>query len=113
MYDSRLAARRSKLVGGMCSVCGTVICKKYIYIILIFFLLLLSIPFFFFFYTFLILVLINRRNVPRYQRVLALCAFFFNRSDTERTNSSKILCSMFVYFVLCKFVYRTDFVVFE
>ena len=44
------------------------------------------------------LVSINRRNGPRYQRVLVLCAFFFfNRGDTERTNSSKILCSMFVY----------------
>ena len=28
---------------------------------------------------------------------------FFNRGDTEGTNSSKILCPMFVY-VLCKFV---------
>ena len=28
---------------------------------------------------------------------------FFNRGDTEGTNSSKILCSMFVY-VLCEFV---------
>ena len=28
---------------------------------------------------------------------------FFNRGDAEGTNSSKILCSMFVY-VLCKFV---------
>ena len=36
---------------------------------------------------------------------------FFNGGDTEGTNSSKILCSMFVY-VSCKFVYRTDFVVF-
>ena len=53
----------------------------------------------FFFYN---LVLINRRKGPRYQRVLALCAFC-NRGDTERTHSSKILCSMFVY-VLCKFV---------
>ena len=42
------------------------------------------------------MVLINRRNGPRYQRVLALCAFF-NRGDTEGTNSAKILCSMFVY----------------
>ena len=46
----------------------------------------------------------NRRNGPQYQRVLALCAFFFNRGDTEGTNSSKILCSMFIYVVLCKFV---------
>ena len=30
---------------------------------------------------------------------------FFNRDDTEGTNSSKMLCFMFVYvFVLCKFV---------
>ena len=29
---------------------------------------------------------------------------FFDRGDTEGTNSSKILCSMFVCFVLCKFV---------
>ena len=43
------------------------------------------------------LVSINRRNGPRYQRILVLCAFFFNRGDTEGTNSSKILCSMFVY----------------
>ena len=28
---------------------------------------------------------------------------FFNRGDTEGTNSSKILCPMFVY-VICKFV---------
>ena len=28
---------------------------------------------------------------------------FFNMGDTKGTNSSKILCSMFVY-VLCKFV---------
>ena len=38
--------------------------------------------------------------------------FFFNGGGTKGTSSSKILCSMFVY-VLCKFVYRTDFVVFE
>ena len=55
--------------------------------------LLLSIPFLYFFKN---LVLINRRNGPRYQRVLALCALF-NRGDTEGTNSSKILCQMFVY----------------
>ena len=51
------------------------------------------------------LVLINGRNGPQYYRVLALCAFF-NRGDTEGTNSSKILCSMFVnvlfYVNLCQ-----------
>ena len=57
------------------------------------FLLLLSIPFL---YLFKNLVLINRRNGPRYQRVLALCPFF-NRGDTERTNSSKSLSLMFVF----------------
>ena len=61
------------------------------------FLLLLSIPLFlYFFYN---LVLINRRNSPQYQRVLALSAFFFffNRGNTEGIHSSKILCWMFVY----------------
>ena len=48
-------------------------------------------------YTFFLnLVLINRRNGPRYQCVLALCAFF-NRGNAKGTNSSKILCSMFLY----------------
>ena len=70
-------------------------------------------PFLFFYTFFKNLVLINRRNGPRYQRVLALCAFF-NRGDAEGTNSSKMFVfSVCVCFVLCKFVYRTDFVVFE
>ena len=38
----------------------------------------------------------NRRKGPRYQRVLALCAFPFGRGNTEETNSSKMLCLMFV-----------------
>ena len=48
------------------------------------------------------LVLLNRRNGPRYQRVLFLCAFFFffNSGDTEGTNSSKMLCLMFVYVLI-------------
>ena len=37
---------------------------------------------------------------------------FFNRADIEGANSLKILYWMFVY-VLCKFVYGTDFVVFK
>ena len=37
---------------------------------------------------------------------------FFNTGDTEGTNPWKILSSMFVY-VLCQFVYRTDFVAFD
>ena len=51
------------------------------------------------------LVLINRRKDPRYQSSLAVCSFL-NESNTERTKSSNILCSMFVCirFVLHKFV---------
>ena len=45
------------------------------------------------------LVLINPRNGPQYQRVLALCVLFFNRGYTEGTNSSKISCLKFVYFL--------------
>ena len=37
--------------------------------------------------------------IPAYPSLMC----FFNRGDTEGTNSSNILCSMFVY-VLCKFV---------
>ena len=55
------------------------------------FLLLLSIPFLYFF---LNLVLINRRN-GRPACPSLMC--FFNRGDTEGTNSSKVLCLMFVY----------------
>ena len=95
-YDIGLAARRSKLVSGMWHAAiwhwYLLLC---IYIIFPNFLLLLSIPFLSFFKN---LVLINRRNGPWYQRVLTLCAFFFfNRGNTEQTNSLKILCSMFVY----------------
>ena len=58
-----------------------------------------------FFMLFYNLVLMNRLNGPQYQRVLALCVFF-NRGDTEGTNSWKFLCSMFVYVLfyvnLCK-----------
>ena len=57
------------------------------------FLLLLSFP------LFLILFkkscMINRLNGLRYKCVLALCVFF-NRGGTKGTNSSKILCSIFV-----------------
>ena len=48
-----------------------------------------------FFILFLNLVLINRRNGPRYQLVQSLTCFL-NRGNTKRTNSSKILCLMFV-----------------
>ena len=39
---------------------------------------------------------------------------FFNRGDTEGTNYSKnFMFDVCVCSVLCKFVYRTDFVVFN
>ena len=78
MYDSCLAARRSKLVGGMCSILPYgigIFCDAFIYFS--FFLLLLSIPFFILFKN---QVLINQRNGPSH-----MC--FFNRGDTEGTNS--------------------------
>ena len=57
----------------------------------------------FFLYFFLNLVLINRRNGPRYQRVLALCAF-----STGVIPKGLILrnfvSDVYVCFVLCKFV---------
>ena len=56
------------------------------------------------------LVLINQRNGPRYQRVLALCAFLTGvtlKGLILRKFCVQCLC------VLCKFVYRTDFVVSE
>ena len=58
------------------------------------FLLLLSIPFFF--NTYLNLVLINRRNGPRYQRVLALSAFSTGVIP-KGLILRNFLCSMFVY----------------
>ena len=74
MYGSCLAVRRSKLVGGVCSMlpCGTGICYYAFFVVVVVVVLFLSIPFLYFF---LNLVFINRRNGPQYQRVLALCAF--------------------------------------
>ena len=68
----------------------------HLYNILEFFVLLLSIPFFFFLYF--------KKNsgidkstdwstIPACPSLMC----FFNRGDTEGTNSSKILCPMFVY----------------
>ena len=38
---------------------------------------------------------------------------FFDRGGTERTLFENFVFDVCVCFVLCKFVYRTDFVVFE
>ena len=59
------------------------------------------------------MVLINRRNGPRYQCVLALCAFF-NRGNTEGTNSSgkkmKFVygLSLFVYGLIFLFCFLKE-----
>ena len=60
------------LVGGMYSMLPYDTGISYYAFIFFFKSLLLCIPFLYFFQN---LVLINRRNGPRYQRVLALCAF--------------------------------------
>ena len=65
-----------------------------VFAVMHFFLLLLLLLSITFDVVFLNLVLINRRNGPRCQRVLALGAFF-NRDNTEGTNSLKFLCLMF------------------
>ena len=53
-----------------------------------------------FFQLFKYRVLINRWNGPQYQRVLALCAFFF---FTGAIPKGLILRKFCVYFVSCKF----------
>ena len=101
LYESCLAARRSKLVGGMCSMLpyGTdICCYAYINYFLFFIASVNS-----FFYTFFQnLVLIDWRNGPRYQRVLALCAFLSGAILKWLILREKI-CLMFVY-VFCTFV---------
>ena len=81
--------------------CGTgICCYVCMYVcVCIFFLFLVSIFFSFSFYSsssFFNLVLINRRNGPRYQRVLASCAFLTGVIP-EGLILSKMLSSMFVY----------------
>ena len=84
LHGSCLAARRSKWVCGMCSILpdGTGICF-----------------YAFFLYFLKNLVLRSQQNGPRYQRVLALCAFLTG-ANTEGTDFSKVLCLMFVYVLL-------------
>ena len=67
----------------------------HLYNILEFFLLLLFIPFFLF-YTFLKSGIDKSTEWFTIPACLSLMCFF-NRDDTEGTNSSKILCLMFVY----------------
>ena len=64
----------------------------HLYNILEFFLLLLSIPFLYFLKS-------GIDKSPEWSTIPACPSLmcFFNRGDTEGTNSSKILCPMFVY----------------
>ena len=65
----------------------------HLYNILEFFLLLLSIPFFYAFLKSGIDKSTEWSTIPACPSFMCV----FNRGDTEGTNSSKILCSMFVY----------------
>ena len=67
------------------------------------FLLLLFIPFFvYFFYLFKNMVLTNRRNCPRYQRVLAFCAFLTG-AIPKGLILRKFCFDVCVCFVMCRF----------
>ena len=60
--------------------------------------------------SFFLFFLTNQRNGQQYKRVLPRLMCFFNRGNNEGTNSSKILCLMFVYFLFYVVCVRTDFV---
>ena len=92
LYGSCITVRRSKLVGGMCSMlpydngicCYALIASVHS-----------------FFYTFLksgIDKSTEWSTIPACPSRMCFF-FFFNRGNTEGTNSSKILCLMFVYFL--------------
>ena len=90
MYGSCLAARRSKFVGGMCSVLpyGIGICCY-------------TFNFFFFIASVHSFFILKKNLVVSTERSTVLVcpslSFFFSRGDTKGTNSSKILCLMFVF----------------
>ena len=56
-------------------------------------------------------LLINRRNGPRYQRVLALCVFF-KQGQYRRDYLFENLVLTFVYVLFMQICVRTDFVCF-
>ena len=97
MYGSCLAARISKLVGGMCSMLQYgigICCYAFIY-------------FFFFdcFCPFLFHTLKKKSGIDKSVEwsMVSACpslACFFNRGNTEGTNFSKFLCLSFVYVLL-------------
>ena len=94
MYDSCLAARRSKLVDGMCTMlpCGTgICCYAFLFLKKLF---IASV------HSFFILFLKSGIDKLAEWSTIPLCPSlmcFFNRGDTEGTDSSKIVCPMFVY----------------
>ena len=82
-----------------------VLTVMYLYTISIFFI--ASVHFFLYFY--FNLVFINRRNGPRYQRYLALCAFLAGEIPEGLILSKEVfgVCVCFLYICV-----RTDFAVF-
>ena len=97
LYGSCLAVRRSKFVGGMCSMLPYdtgIFCYAF-YITLIFFIFIASVHSFF--HTFFFKSGIDKSTEWSTTPACPSLMCFFNRGDTERTNSSKILCLMFVY----------------
>ena len=95
MYGSCLVVRRSELVSGMCSMLpyDTGICF-YAFIYIYIFFLIASVHSFF--NTFLKSGFDKSTEWSTIPACPSLMCFF-NRGDTEGTNSLKILCSMFVY----------------
>ena len=59
-------------------------------------------------------VLINRRKGPQYRRIIALCAcFLLTGANSEGSNSSQVLCLMFVYVCFISICVWTDIVILE
>ena len=106
----RLGEDSWSVVCAACCHMTLVFAVMHLYNILDFFLLLLSIPFFKYFFS--NVVLINRRNGPRYQRVLALCAFL------RQVMPKELILQGFCVQRLCMFCFTkicvgTDFVVYD
>ena len=96
LYGSCLAARRSKLVGGMCSMLpyGAGICR---YAFIYYFFFVASVHCFFKYF------LKSGMDKSMKWSTIPACPSlmcFFNRGNTEGTNSSKMLRLMFVYVLL-------------
>ena len=108
LYGSCLAVRRSELVSGMCSMLPYDIGIFYYAFIYIFFYCFCP----FLFYTLFLKSCIGKSREWSTKPACRSLMCFFKRGDTKGTNSSKILCSMFVYVLFYVNLCRTDFVVY-